>query len=225
MSRQRVQQLAAEFFARDDTTGWFEVLYAEAGQDYGTVPWVELGPNPHLTDWVAQQALVGQGRTALTIGCGYGDDAEFLASLGFQVVAFDISPTAIAACQHRFPNSAVSYQVADLLHPPAAWRQGFDFVLEIYTLQALPVKPRRIALANIAQCVAPLGQLLVIARGRDAAEPAPTLPYPLTREELAEFEQLGLRCETFEDYRDAETPPVRRFRFMYRASSVLHPIA
>ncbi|MCC5670705.1 class I SAM-dependent methyltransferase [Nostoc sp. CHAB 5784] len=41
------------------------------------------------------------GQKALVIGCGLGDDAEAIASLGFEVTAFDISPTAIAWCQER----------------------------------------------------------------------------------------------------------------------------
>jgi SAM-dependent methyltransferase len=130
MSRQRAQQLASEFLACADPTGWFEVLYAEAGSNYAAVPWADLAPNPNLVAWVTKHNLVGKGRTALKIGCGYGDDAEFLAGLGFQVVAFDISPTAISEGKRRFPNSQVSYQVADLLKPPDTWFKSFNFVLE-----------------------------------------------------------------------------------------------
>ena len=50
---------------------------------------------------------------ALIIGCGLGDDAEALAKLGFEVTAFDISTSAIAWCQQRFPDSTVNYLVAD----------------------------------------------------------------------------------------------------------------
>lgn len=42
MSRQRAQQLASEFLACADPTGWFEVLYAEAGSNYAAVPWADL---------------------------------------------------------------------------------------------------------------------------------------------------------------------------------------
>lgn len=96
MSRHRVQQLASEFLARADVQGWFEALYMEAGNDYAVVPWADLAPNPNLVDWSIAQGLKGAGKTALVVGCGYGDDAEFLAELGFEVVAFDVSPTAIA---------------------------------------------------------------------------------------------------------------------------------
>lgn len=219
MSRQRVQQLAAEFLARADATGWFEVLYAEAGDDYSTVPWADLAPNPHLVEWSARNHVTGGGKTALTVGCGYGDDAEFLAKLGFRVVAFDISPTAITQCQRRFSDSQVSYQVADLLNPPLAWQQNFDLVLESYTLQALPLTLRPAAISSISSFVAPSGQLLVITRGREETDLLGGPPYPLTQGELAQFESLGLRKQSFEDYWDDEHPPVRRFRVLYTRST------
>ncbi|KAI9134146.1 bifunctional 2-polyprenyl-6-hydroxyphenol methylase/3-demethylubiquinol 3-O-methyltransferase UbiG [Acaryochloris sp. CCMEE 5410] len=219
MSRHRAQQLASEFLARSDAKGWFEALYAEAGDVYSAVPWADLAPNPNLVEWSISQELKGAGKTALVIGCGYGDDAEFLAELGFEVVAFDVSPTAIAQCNQRFPNSPVSYQVADLLNPSATWSPGFDFVLEAYTLQVLPPALRAAAISNISRLIAPLGQLLVIARGREETDPPGRMPYPLTRKELASFEALGLSNQSFEDYLDNESPPVRRFRALYTAVS------
>lgn len=218
MSRQRAQELASEFLARADATGWFESLYAEAGNNYGDVPWADLAPNPNLIDWVTKQNLVGKEKTALTIGCGYGDDAEFLAERGFNVVAFDISSTAILECKRRFQNSQVSYQVVDLLNPPNSWLQSFDFVLESYTLQVLPPELRFLAISKISSFVAPSGQLLVIARGREESDPLGEMPYPLTRRELEQFKNFGLSSQIFEDYLDSEIPPVRRFRCLYIAS-------
>ncbi|BDM82142.1 class I SAM-dependent methyltransferase [Acaryochloris marina] len=219
MSRHRAQQLAAEFLARADAQGWFEALYAEAGNDYAAVPWADLTPNLNLVEWSIAQGLKGAGKTALVIGCGYGDDAEFLAELGFEVVAFDVSTTAIAQCNQRFPNSPVSYQVADLLNPPATWSQGFDFVLESYTLQVLPSALRALAISKISRLIASLGQLLVIARGREETDPPGQMPYPLTQKELDTFEKLGLSNQSFEDYLDNESPPVRRFRALYTVAS------
>ncbi|AFZ03191.1 class I SAM-dependent methyltransferase [Calothrix sp. PCC 6303] len=215
MSRQRAQQLASEFLDRIDVTGWFEVLYAEAGNNYADVPWADLAPNPNLVDWFIQQDLSGKGKTALTVGCGYGDDAEFLAEQGFDVMAFDISSTAISECKRRFHNSQVSYQMVDLLNPPNTWFQSFDFVLESYTLQVLPPELRSAAILKISSFVAPSGQLLVIARGREKSDPPGKMPYPLTKSDLEQFERLGLSRQLFEDYLDSETPPVRRFRVLY----------
>ena len=113
--RRYARQLAAESIARGDPTGWFEPLYAAAEQGATTVPWADLAPYPGLVSTLA--GVPGRGR-ALVVGCGLGDDAEHVASLGFTTVAFDVSPTAIASARRRFSRSAVEYVTADLLSPP-----------------------------------------------------------------------------------------------------------
>ncbi len=150
------------------------------------------------------------------IDCGLGDDAEALARLGFDVVAFDISKTSIEWCRKRFAGSKVRYRVADLVDSPRAWCGAFDFVLEVYTLQVLPADLREQAMDHIARHVAPGGTLLIIARGREPADDPGAMPWPLTREELSHFTRLGLEESRFEDYADREDPPVRRFRLAYR---------
>jgi len=202
--RQRARELAAESLNAGDPTAWFERLYRE-GLD--VVPWAELRPNPNLLP------LDGKGKTALVIGCGLGDDAQQLAKWGFVTTAFDISPTAIEKCRERFPESTVRYEVADLLNVPKDWRETFDFVLEIYTVQALPPAIRQRAIEGASSFVKPGGKLLLVARGRDETDPPGELPWPLTRRELLLFTQYGLREESFEDYIDEES--VRRFRAVF----------
>src|SRR6516165_1012212 len=107
--RTHARQLAKDFIEKGDPVGWFEPLYAHADGDERRVPWADLVVNPHLKTWLAGRRLSGERRKAIVIGCGLGDDAEELARLGFQVVAFDVSPTAIAWCRQRFPNSPVEY--------------------------------------------------------------------------------------------------------------------
>ena len=141
--RKRARELAKDFNERCDPLGWFEPLYREARTNSALVPWADLAPNPHLV------AIDGGGRRALKVGCGLGDDAEQLASWGFEVAAFDISPTAICLCRERFPASRVEYVVADLFDPPPPWAARFDFVLESYTLQVLPAGRRREAVGRI----------------------------------------------------------------------------
>ncbi|MCC6764366.1 MAG: methyltransferase domain-containing protein [Deltaproteobacteria bacterium] len=214
--RREAGDLARESLAQGDATGWFETLYRRADGDAGGIPWADLAPNPNLTAWLDREHVAGGGRRALKVGCGLGDDAEELARRGFSVTAFDVSPTAVAWCRRRFPGSVVRWTVADVLTPPRAWDAAFDVVLESYTLQVLPPAARARAIANLARFVAPGGELLVIARGRDAGDPAGVMPWPLLRRELDAFRRLGLSELAFEDFLDAETPPVRRFRARYR---------
>jgi SAM-dependent methyltransferase len=210
--RAKARQLAQDFLARGDATGWFEALYAGADGDEKGVPWADMTVNPNFASWLARHPLTGSGRKALVVGCGLGDDAEELARRGFDVTAFDISATAIDWCRQRFPTSLVHYCTVDLFASPTQWTQPFDFVLEAYTLQVLPAALRPRAMQCIASYLAPGGMLLVIARGREASEDPGQMPWPLTREELGHFAACGLHAIALEDYLDDEQPPVRRFR-------------
>jgi SAM-dependent methyltransferase len=218
--RVRARELCAAYAAEGDSLGWFEALYREARDSGTTVPWADLEPNPHLRDWQRETGYDFRERRCLTVGCGLGDDAEYIATAGGEVVAFDIAPTAIEWCRARFPGSQVEYVEADLLNPPSEWDRRFDFVLEAYTLQVLPAHLRQQALRHLAGVLAPSGTLLVLCRGRDISEPAGSVPWPLTREEL--LENNALDSVGFEDYFDSESPPVRRFRAAFRRAAS-HP--
>lgn len=214
----RVKILSDQSYQRNDPTGWFEELYREAGGDESAIPWARSTVNPNFASWIDEHKLQGRGKTALVVGCGLGDDAEALSELGFEVTGFDISPTAIAWCHQRFPNSEVNYLVDDLLQPTKIDKHKFDFILESYTLQALPSSVRPQGMRTVSKLVAPGGKLLVICRGRNVDEPAAELPFPLTKEELAYFEELGLKQIKFEDYFKPGDNSVRRFRIEYMAA-------
>ncbi|HXE14501.1 MAG TPA: class I SAM-dependent methyltransferase [Bryobacteraceae bacterium] len=215
-NRGRARELAAAYVAKGDPTGWFEQLYREAEAGESVVPWADRQPNPNLIDFWNRHSIPSS-KTALVIGCGLGDDAEQLAGWGFETTAFDISPAAIEACNRRFPKSRVRYETANLFCPFPQWFANFDFVFESYTLQVLPRALRKEAMKCMACLVKMGGHLLVIARGKDAHEAEGSMPWPLTRDELAELENFGLREISFEDYMDQEKLPVRRFRALYRA--------
>lgn len=213
-SREETRRRALESHAREDFTGWFDELYRDVDGDWSRIPWANLEPNPHLVEWLASNPP-GNDRACLVVGCGLGDDAEGLASAGYDVTAFDIAPTAIVAAKRRFPNTSVRYEVADALAPPTAWSGRFDLVFESYTLQSIPAEPRAFAMRSIAGFLKPGGRLVVVCRGRIDEPPSPHPPYPLTREDLAGFGALGLAERAFEIFRDGEDPPVRRFRVVY----------
>jgi SAM-dependent methyltransferase len=207
--------LAAEYAVKGDPTGWFEALYKEAEAGKSIVPWADRGANSGLVEFWRANPQATDGKKALVIACGLGDDAEQLAEWGFETTAFDISETAIRTARKRFPKSGVKYSVADLFQPPAKWDRKFDFVFEANTVQALPASMRGQAIQNIAGFVGPGGKLLAIVRGREAHEPEGEMPWPLTRAELGEFVRAGLAEENFEEYFDNEDPPARRFRVIY----------
>ncbi|HLK01185.1 MAG TPA: class I SAM-dependent methyltransferase [Streptosporangiaceae bacterium] len=213
---EQIRNLVAESLRDGDTKGWFERLYAKAEAGEVIVPWADGEPNTNLISWAS--SLSGAGKRALVPGCGLGYDAEFLASLGYDVTAFDISPTGIEAAKRDNPGSAVNYQVADLTDLPAEWIHAFDLVMEAYTLQPLFGEVRAAAIASVHRAVAPGGTLLIIARATNEIDPQrdPTLmPWPLTHGELIAAGG-SLRVHRIEQYWDAEDPPRLRWRAEFR---------
>jgi SAM-dependent methyltransferase len=212
--RTRARALAKESIERGDAVGWFERLYAEAGRGEAVVPWADLAPNPHVVAWLDRERPA-PGR-ALDVGCGLGDTAEDLARRGFDVVAFDVAPTALEHARRRFPKSRVDYRVADLLALPRDFEGAFDLVVECYTLQVLPPEVRVRAVDALRRTLRPGGTLLVVARGREPEEPQGQMPWPLTRAEVEAIQTPALRCVGCEDFLDAEDLPVRRLRAWFR---------
>lgn len=211
--RQRARELAEHAMAAGDPVGWFEDLYLEAKNRVAVVPWADRRPNPHLVSWPERNSVAGP---SLVVGCGLGDDAEWVAAHGLgPVVAFDVSTTAIEEAERRFGGIA-TFVAADLFSMPAAWHEAFGFVVEAYTLQVLPEPLRPDAMAAIARTVRQDGMLLEIARGREEDDPAGAMPWPLARSEFDVFDAAGLRCVSFEDFADPEEPDVRRFRASFQ---------
>ncbi|MEV4070936.1 class I SAM-dependent methyltransferase [Nonomuraea fuscirosea] len=203
-------RLAGESLAAGDATGWFERLYAESATGDALVPWDSRSPHYLLTEWGDQQFGVpggGAGSSrgrALVVGAGLGDDAEYVAGLGFQTEAFDVSESAVRLARERFPGSRVRYQVADLLDPPKEWHRAFDLVVEVMTVQSLPEPLHGRAIAAVAGFVRPGGTLVVIATGREEDGPVFAPPWPLTPSEIRAFAGEGLEADKIEDLRGGE---------------------
>jgi SAM-dependent methyltransferase len=216
--RARARELAAEFASRGDSVGWFDALYCEASGDNEKVPWADLEPNRFFKDWAERKGLKGKGRSALVVGCGLGDDAVYLDDLGFKVAAFDISPTAIEWARRLHKDRDIQFEVADLFEPFRGWLGAFEFVLEIYTIQPLPIEMRPQVIDAIGAFVAPGGELVVVTHGRDDDEVPDQLPWPLSPRDLSRFEQNGLSQTDFEEiFEEEDDIPVRRFVVAYRA--------
>jgi SAM-dependent methyltransferase len=198
--RAKVKKLAAEYLDKSQPYGWFETLYQQSEKDPSRVPWAKLQPHPELAKWLETESVLTAEKSAIVIGCGLGDDAEALQAFGYNVTAFDVSPTAIAWCRDRFPNSQVNYQVADLFKLPENWRSNFDLVFECRTIQSLPIDIankteitlRSQAIWAVFSLVKPGGKLLLITRTRPADSLPEGPPWGLSPAELNEFIELGL---------------------------------
>lgn len=212
----RVKTLASEAQAQNQPYAWFEPLYAQANGNADQVPWAKSTAHPYLQTWLSEHPQPAAHSKALVIGCGLGNDAEALQAHGYQVTGFDVSPTAIAWCQQRFPNSAVDYQVADLFHLDPSWNQAFDLVYECRNIQALPLNLRPQVVGAIAPLVAQTGQLLVVTRIRPDEQECEGPPWPLSPLELAEFEAYGLVETDRATFVEGETVTVQQARILYQ---------
>ena len=119
-------------------------------------------PNRFL---VAEVEPLPPGR-ALDLACGEGQNAIWLATLGWDVAGVDFSEIAIAKAQARAEREgvAVDFAVADLLEyepEPGA----YDLVLLLYLHLAPP--ERRLVLERASAALAPGGTLLLV--GHDLA--------------------------------------------------------
>ena len=208
------QQLSEKYVAKGEPTGWFEEIYRASDGDIEQVVWADLVANPCLIDWLDRNHV--PGKRAIVVGCGLGDDVEFLAARGFEVIGFDISATAIAMCRKRYPKIADRFRVADLFNHPPEWQRNFDLVFECNTIQALTGEVRVKALNAIADLVAPGGVALVSCRSRKAGEKEDAFPLPLDHAEIAGFERAGLERLSLVEYDDDQQPPVPHFFACYR---------
>jgi 2-polyprenyl-3-methyl-5-hydroxy-6-metoxy-1,4-benzoquinol methylase len=201
----------------DDPTGWFDSIYKDAKGDHTKVFWADLEPSVYLVHWVKENPIKKENKKACVIGCGVGDDAQALSELGFEVVAFDISPSAIKLCKNRYPNTKVKYEVADLFDYPKEWFEAFDLVYECNTIQVLPGVYRKQARAAISSLVCKDGFLLVSCRSRNEGEKEDAIPFPLSKSEMDEFIKLDkLKELSFLAYDDTQEPSVPHFFAVYQ---------
>lgn len=174
----------------------FDEVYANArDKDPISIPWINARPHPFLSSWLDDRQAGGAnhaGQRALVVGSGLGDDANALAERGWEVTAFDYSSGAVEWSKERFPEAAVSWHVANLFALPPSWGRAFDLVVEIHTIQALPVTRRQATIRAITDNVAENGELVVVTMTRDIRQPLRGRPWPLTQQELHSIERYGL---------------------------------
>ncbi len=209
--RTRADHLRSKYEAEGTPLLWFDEIYKQAEGDADLVPWGHLEPRFPLVEWLSRQKLPETPLKVLDVGTGFGDNAAVLCKAGFDVTAFDVSPTAVAWAKKRFPDLPVNWVTANLIDPPAVWHQAFDLVSETFTLQALKGEDRQSAIQSLISLVRPGGRLLIVARGRLDDEEFDPPPWPISSSELDRFSELGFTENLRETFFDKKDPPLRHF--------------
>ncbi len=114
----------------------------------------------------------------------------------------------------------IDFFAADLFDFPKDRRSEFDFVAEVYTIQALPVDLREKTIDAISRFVAPEGEMVVVTRGRENDEDVDGLPWALSFDDLSRFEKNGLKKINLTEMPGDEDVPIRRFVVEYKRAGL-----
>lgn len=123
---------------------------------------------------------------ALDLGCGAGGDTVYLATLGWQVTATDIAPTAVRRTERYAAKEGVADRVTGEVHDLAA---GFpDGTFDLVSAQYFHTPfdfPRAQVLRRAAHALAPDGLLFIVDHGSTrpwAWNPEAAHSYPTPQE-------------------------------------------
>ena len=167
----------------------------------GPAPWDIGAPQPAVVRLASEGGFAG---LVLDAGCGTGENALHLASLGLRVLGVDVAETAVAMAREKAATRGIDaeFAVADAL---ALGRLGrrFETVLDCGLFHTFDGDERRgyvTSLASVSERGATLHVLCFSDVGPDSG------PHPVSQEELrAAFDDAGgwrvvaigpERCET-----------------------------
>lgn len=137
-------------------------FWEEKYQD-GTPRW-DLGqPAPPLVRFLSSPEAPPPGRVAV-LGAGRGHDALWFAEQGFEVVAFDFAPSAIAAgtTAAQIRKLSVQFLRRDIFTLAAEFEASFDYVLEHTCFCAISSDQRSDYVKVVRSILRPDGKLIAL---------------------------------------------------------------
>jgi SAM-dependent methyltransferase len=151
----------------------------DASYHGGPAPWDVGHPQSALVRLASKGAFVG---AVLDAGCGTGENALYLASLGLPVLGFDVAETALANARRKAADRGlrVEFVEADALRLECLGRK-FDTVLDSGLFHTFDGDERVRYVASLASVTENGGTLYVLCFSDDGPE---TGPHPTTEEEL-----------------------------------------
>ena len=129
--------------------------------------WAGEQPTPIVADVAAR--FCPKNASILEIGCGEGRDARALLDLGYDLLATDVSPEAIAFCRAAMPAHAERFRVLDCLQGDLPER--FDMIYAVAVVHMLvPDADRRGLYRFIRTHLLPGGVGLICSMGDGETE-------------------------------------------------------
>ena len=130
--------------------------------------WSSREPTPVVMETVRSLGLSRDARI-LEIGCGEGRDARAVLAAGFDLLATDLSPEAVAYCRGIMPESAAHFAVLDVLN--GGLDGGFDLIYAVAVIHMLVRDEDRDGFYRfIRRHLAPGGHALICSMGDGVAE-------------------------------------------------------
>ena len=160
----------------------------EASYLDGPAPW-DLGrPQPAILRLADEGAFAG---AVLDAGCGTGENALHVASLGLHVLGVDVAETALSIAREKAAGRGIDadFVVADALHLDRLGRV-FETVLDCGLFHTFDSDERRDYVASLASVTSGGGALYVLCFSDVGADTCG--PHPISQEELrAAFKHSG----------------------------------
>jgi SAM-dependent methyltransferase len=151
----------------------------DASYQDGPAPWDIDRPQPAIVRVAAAGGLVGP---VLDAGCGTGENALHVASLGLPVLGVDVAETALTMARAKVKDRGIDaeFATADGLQLERIGR-SFRTVLDCGLFHTFDTDERPRYVASLASVTEPGGLLYVLCFSDQGVE---TGPHPVSREEL-----------------------------------------
>jgi SAM-dependent methyltransferase len=151
----------------------------DASYHDGAAPWDVGRPQPAVARLASEGGFAG---AVLDAGCGTGENALHLASLGLAVVGVDVAETALAIARAKADDRGIEagFAVADALQLESLGRR-FATVLDCGLFHTFDADERPGYVASLASVTEHDGTLYVLCFSDDGPDPG---PHPISQQEL-----------------------------------------
>ena len=151
----------------------------DASYHDGPPPWDIARPQPAIVRLASEGSIRGP---VLDAGCGTGENALHVASLGLDVVGVDVAETAIAGARQKAGDRGLQaeFAVADALHLDRLDRT-FQTVIDCGLFHTFNSEERPPYVASLASVMAPTGTLHILCFSDEGTDIG---PHPVSRYEL-----------------------------------------
>ena len=151
----------------------------DASYHDGPAPWDIGRPQPAVVRLASECGFSG---TVLDAGCGTGENALHLASLGLSVLGVDVAETALAIAREKSKARGieVEFATADAFHLPDLQRM-FETVLDCGLFHTFDSDEKMQYVTSLASVTKRDGTLYVLCFSDEGPD---TGPHPVSKEEL-----------------------------------------